>query len=92
MENLETPFLTFTNSISSSNYLGEKAELAALHRRTEALDKAIRTGKDFDILLDMLAEDGQDPCDYVDEVGEHIELVIAQNLVPEDIFYWAERL
>ena len=92
MKNFESPFLTFTNTISDPNYMGEEAELAALHRRTEALDKALRTGKDFDILLDMLAEDGQDPCNYVEEVGEHIELVIAQNLVPEDIFYWAERL
>ncbi len=92
MKNFEAPFLTFTNASSSPNYLGEAEELAALHRRTEALDQALRTGKDFDILLDMLADDGQNPCEYVDEVKDKIELVIARNLVPEDLFYWAERL
>ena len=87
----ETPFLTYTQLPSDPNYLGEAEELAALHRRTEALDYALRTGKEFDVLLDMLAEDGQDPVAYVDQVGENIELIIASHLVPEDLAIWQER-
>lgn len=88
MYDFESPFLTFTNTPLDENYLGEVEELEALHRRTEALDHALRTGKDFDVLLDMLEADGQDPVEYVDRVGENIELIIASHLVPEDLAIW----
>ena len=88
MDNFETPWLTFTNAVIEPGYMGKEVELSALHRRTEALDVALSTGSHFDILLDMLAEDGQDPVDYVDNVGEKIELVIAQHIVPDDWNYW----
>ena len=92
MDNLETPFLTFTNAPGDPNYMGEIEELAALNRRTEALDRALRTGQEFDVLLDMLEEDGQDAAAYVDEVGENIELVIASHIVPEDLAIWQEQI
>ena len=91
MYDFESPFLTFTNTPLDENYLGEVEELAALHRRTEALDYALRTGKDFDVLLDMLEEDGQDAAAYVDRVGRNIELIIASHLVPEDLAIWQNR-
>ncbi len=91
MENLETPFLTYTNAANSDNYLGENEELKALNRRVEALDAALRTGKNFDILLDMLAEDNQNPIEYVETVGKNIELIIASHLVPEDWSYWQNK-
>ncbi len=92
MENLETPFLTFTNAPGDPNYMGEIEELAALNRRTEALDRALRTGQEFDVVLDMLEEDGQDAAAYVDEVGENIELIIASYVVPEDLAIWQEQI
>ncbi len=92
MKNFEAPFLTYTNASCEEGYMGEAEELAALHRRTEALDRALRTGKEFDVLLDMIEEDGQDAAAYVDAVGENIELVIASHLVPEDLFYWQREL
>ena len=92
MENVETPFLTFTNAPCDPNYMGEIEELAALHRRTEALDRALRTGQEFDVVLDMLEEDGQDAAVYVDEVGENIELIIASHIVPEDLAIWQEQI
>ena len=91
MENAESPFLTFTNTPLDENYLGEVEELMALHRRTEALDHALRTGSEFDVLLDMVESDGQDAAAYVEQVGQKIELVIANHLVPEDLFYWQQR-
>ena len=72
--------------------MGEIEELAALHRRTEALDRALRTGQEFDVLLDMIEEDGQDAAAYVDEVGENIELVIASYVVPEDLAIWHNQI
>lgn len=92
METFESPFLTFTNVSTDANYLGDELELAALHRRVEALDEALRTGENFDVLLDMLAEDEQDVIDYVEGVRENVELVIAQNLVPEDWNLWKKAL
>ncbi len=92
MENLETPFLTFTNAPGDPHYMGEIEELAALNRRTEALDRALRTGQEFDVVLDMLEEDGQDAAAYVDEVGENIELIIASYVVPEDLAIWQEQI
>ncbi len=92
MRNTEAPFLTYTNAPISPNYLGEIEELAALHRRSEALDKALRTGDEFDVLLDMIEEDGQDAAAYVDQVGKNIELVIASHLVPEDLAIWQHRI
>ena len=83
--------LTFTNTPLDENYLGEVEELAALHRRTEALDHALRTGKEFDVLLDMVEEDGQDAAKYVEQVGQNIELIIASHLVPEDLAIWQQR-
>ncbi len=91
LTNLEQPFLTFTNIPLDDNYQGEVEELAALHRRTEAMDKAIREGREFDVLLDMLAEDGQDPIEYVESVEEQVNLIIAKNLVPDDWHYWRDR-
>ena len=92
MENLETPFLTFTNAKNEPGYLGEQAEFEALIRRSELLDQAIRDGKNFDVLLDMLAEDQQDPVEYVEYVGENIELIIARQIVPNDWDYWRDKL
>ena len=92
MENLETPFLTFTNAKNDPGYLGEQAELKALIRRSEILDRAIRDGKNFDVLLDMLAQDNQDPVAYVQYVGENIQLIIARNIVPNDWHYWQDKL
>lgn len=91
MESVESPFLTFTNTPLDENYLGEVQELVALHRRTEALDYALRTGKEFDVLLDMVEEDGQDAYSYVDEVGERIELIIASHIVPDDLAVWQRQ-
>ena len=92
MPDFETPFLTFTQNPSDPNFMGEIEELAAMNRRVEALDKALRSGKEFDVLLDMLAEDGQDPCAYVDSVGMQIEYMIANGIVPDDIGYWKHIL
>lgn len=92
MKNFEAPWLTFSNDINDPNYMGEIEELNALNQRVDALDRALKTGKNFDILLDMLAEHGQDPNEYVEQVQKNIEITIAQNLVPEDLFYWAKRL
>jgi hypothetical protein len=50
MFEVENPFLTFTNIPIDDNYLGEVEELAALHRRTEALDYALRHGKEFNVV------------------------------------------
>lgn len=86
MDSFETPFLTFTNSPDDPNYMGEAEELAALNLRVEALDNALRNPQEFDVLLDMLAEHGQDPLEYVEQTGEQIELIIASHLVPDD---WA---
>ena len=91
MASVENPFLTFTNTPSHEKYLGEVEELAALHRRTEALDHALRTGKEFDVLLDMLEEDGQDAATYVDEAGRKIDLIIASHLVPENLAAWQKE-
>jgi len=91
MEHVESPFLTFTNSPLDPHYLGEIEELAALHRRTEALDYALRNGKEFDVVLDMVEEDGQDAAAYVNQVGENIELIIASQLVPDDLVVWQHR-
>lgn len=91
MEIFETPFLTFTNASNSPNYMGEEAELADLHRRTEALDYALRTGKEFDVLLDMLAEDNQNPIEYVEQVGNNIQQIIVCQLIPEDWDYWQDK-
>ena len=91
MENFEAPFLTYTNSSLNPNYLGEVAELAALNRRTEAMDRAIREGKEFDVLLDMIEEDGQDAAEYVEQLGQNIEIIIAQNIVPEDLAVWRQK-
>lgn len=88
MECFESPFLTYTNSPNDPGYMGEEAELAALHLRTEALDHALKTGRDFDVVLDMLAEHGQDPIAYVEEVGEQVELIIASHIVPPDWAVW----
>lgn len=88
MDSYESPFLTFTNAQCSSSYLGGKEEMEALNRRTEALDIALRTGQEFDTVLDMLEEDGQDPIEYVEQVGQDIELIIASHLVPDDIWLW----
>lgn len=92
MENLETPFLTFSNAKDDPNYLGDDEELKALIQRAEALDQAIRTGRNFDILLDMLAEHNQDPIAYVEYVGENTELIIARQIVPRDWDYWQNKL
>ena len=92
MENLETPFLTFSNAQDDPNYLGDDEELKALIQRSEALDQAIRTGRNFDILLDMLAEHNQDPIAYVEYVEKNIELIIARQIVPEDWDYWQNKL
>lgn len=92
MENLETPFLTFSNAENSPEYLGEEKELEALIARSEALDQAIRTGQNFDVLLDMLAEHNQDPIAYVEYVGENLELIITNQIVPNDWNYWQNRL
>jgi hypothetical protein len=88
MDSYESPFLTFTNAQCNPNYLGEAEELDALNRRTEALDKALREGREFDTVLDMLEEDGQDPIEYVEQVGQNINLVIASHLVPDDLVIW----
>lgn len=88
----ESPFLTFTNTPLDRNYLGEVEELAALHRRTDALDYALRHGKEFDVVLDMLEEDGQDASDYVDLVGQQLELIKVQNIVPADLQSWRSLL
>lgn len=88
MDCFESPFLTYTNSPDDPNYMGEAEELAALHLRTEALDHALKTGRDFDVVLDMLAEHGQDPIAYVEEVGAQVELIIASHLVPDDWAVW----
>ena len=91
MSDFEAPWLTFTNTPVDDNYLGEVEELAALHRRTEALDHALRTGQEFDVLLDMVEEDGQDAAEYVDQVGQNIELIIASHLVPDDLAFWQRQ-
>lgn len=91
MENLETPFLTFSNAQNSPEYLGEEQELKALIERSEFIDKAIRTGRNFDVLLDMIAEHNQDPIAYVEYVGENIQLIIAQSIVPRDWNYWRDN-
>lgn len=88
---VESPFLTFTNTELDDNYLGEVEELAALHRRTEALDYALRHGREFDVLLDMVEEDGQNAAGYVEEVGQNIELIIASHLVPDDLAIWQRQ-
>lgn len=88
MQNFEAPFLTYTNPCDSPNFMGTEAEWAALDRRVDALDHALRTGKDFDTLLDMLAEDGQDPCEYVERLGHNIEIIIANGIVPDDLGVW----
>ena len=92
MVDVESPFLTFTNTPIDDNYLGEVEELAALHRRTETLDYALRTGKEFDVLLDMVEEDGQDAFTYVDEVGKQVELIIASHLIPENLTVWQRQI
>ena len=92
MIDVESPFLTFTNTPIDDNYLGEVEELAALHRRTEALDYALRTGKEFDVLLDMVEQDGQDASIYVDDVGEQIELIVASHLVPSNLAVWQRHI
>jgi hypothetical protein len=92
MQSFEAPFLTFTNAPDEPEYLGDEAELAALHRRVEALDEALRTGKNFDIVLDMLEEDGQDAAAYVEYVGENLEIIIASHLVPDDWNLWRRDL
>ena len=91
MHNCDAPFLTYTNARISPKYMGDLEELAALNRRTEAIDKAIREGREFDVVLDMLEEDGQDAAEYVEQVGQNIEIIIAQNIVPEDIEVWRQR-
>lgn len=91
LENLETPFLTFTNAIVEPGYMGDEAELTALHRRTEALDYALREGKEFDVLLDMLAEDNQNPIEYVEQVEANIQTIITYQLIPEDWDYWQDK-
>ena len=91
MEFVESPFLTFTNTPLDDNYLGEVKELAALHQRTEALDKALKNPQEFDVLLDMLYEHGQDPIQYVEEVGQNIELIIASHVIPEDLAVWQRQ-
>ena len=87
----ESPFLTYTNAVIEPGYMGDEAELAALHRRTEALDYALRTGKEFDVLLDMLAEDGQDPMAYVEKVEANVQTIITYQLIPEDWAYWRDK-
>ena len=91
MENFDAPFLTYTNPRISSNYLGDIKELAVLNRRTEAMDKAIREGREFDVVLDMLEEDGQDAAQFVEHVGEQVEIIIANGIVPEDIEVWRQH-
>ncbi len=91
MQNFDAPFLTYTNSSNNPNFLGEIEELAALNRRTEAMDRAIREGREFDVLLDMVEEDGQDAAEYVEQVGQNIEIIIAQNIVPEDLAVWRQH-
>ena len=91
MNNFDAPFLTYTNSSLNPNYLGDLAELAALNRRTEAMDRAIREGREFDVLLDMIEEDGQDAAEYVEQVGQNLEIIIAQAIVPEDLAVWKQK-
>ena len=91
MENFDAPFLTYTNSSINPYYLGEIEELNALNRRTEAMDKAIREGREFDVVLDMLEEDGQDAAQFVDEMGKQIEIIIANQIIPEDLEVWRQK-
>jgi hypothetical protein len=91
VENFEAPFLTFTNSPNDSNYLGEIEEIAALNRRVEQLDLCLRTGKEFDVLLDTIEEDGQDATTYVESVGNNLSLIYASHLVPEDWAIWQKE-
>ena len=91
MHNFDAPFLTYTNPSNNPNFLGKIEELAALNRRTEAMDRAIREGREFDVLLDMVEEDGQDAAEYVEQVGQNIEIIIAQNIVPEDLAVWRQH-
>lgn len=88
MRNYDAPFLTYTNALISPQYMGEIEELHALNRRTEAMDKAIREGREFDVLLEMIEEDGQDAAEYVEQVGQNVEIIIAQNIIPEDLEVW----
>lgn len=88
MSLFDTSFLTFTNSPDDPNYMGEAEEMAALHLRTEALEHSLRTGRDFDVLLDMLAEHGQDPIAYVDEVCDEVELIVCSHLPPAKLVDW----
>lgn len=91
MKNYDAPFLTYTNAAINPNFMGEIEELAALNRRTEAMDQAIREGRDFDCLLDQIEEDGQDAAEYVEQVGENIEIIIAHRIIPEDLEVWRQQ-
>jgi hypothetical protein len=87
----DLPFLTYTNASGDRNYMGHDVELRALHRRTDALDYALRTGRDFDVVLDMLDEDGQDVEAYVNQVEENINIIIASQVTPDDLALWARE-
>lgn len=91
MESFDSPFLTYTNSRINPYYLGDIEELEALNRRTEAMYKAIREGREFDVVLDMLEEDGQDAAEFVDEMGKQIEIIIANKIIPEDLEVWRQK-
>jgi len=89
MTDLEHPFLTFTQVPSDPGFLGYEAEMDAMHQRTDALDRFLRGEEDPDVLLDMLAEGGQDPAAYVRSVQQQVNNQVGNRINPNEIDFWS---
>lgn len=88
MSDLESSFLTFTQLPSDPGFMGYEAEMNAMHLRTDALDRFLRNEEKADVLLDMLAEHGQDPAAYVRAVQQQVNSQVGNQINPNEIDFW----
>lgn len=72
-----TTFAQEHPDFSAADRLEESARYV---QRQRAIARCLDGQEHPDVLLDMLAEQGIEPAEYVAEVGQGVELVIAQGI------------
>ncbi len=83
-EDWASPFLTYLEEDDNPTFLSLEEEVAKLDLRCRIIDEFLESGKYPDLVLDMLAEHGIEPTEWVDAVCENIELFVYKS-VPVDL-------
>lgn len=75
------PFTTYLKDYENPTFEGYEQEIKFLFQRQQLIDKLCSTDfKEMDVLLDMLAEQGLDPIEYVSDVQQNIQNIIANEI------------